>query len=293
MRALVFFFCLVISTLFMLAGTAAHADSVCVNGYRDTTADERAAMTSVLENALRALPPAPEGWVLLSDERLYVKPTVCRDDEAQPWSYEFSRDYQRVDDLDQRNKILDDAAARVTAAIQAKQPRIDAVQAKIQELSTAAVAAAAKNDFARIDALNVELERATAEMERIMAEGGTLEQVDAANAEAGRDQNVRIAVSVNAAHEPLGYGADSMTAPSAAQYAYRWRETGSGASDVTALVLLGHWQVNGDAAQPVPPANAAPTAAQVISVRITADESRIQSLLDSVNFETLAAPISR
>jgi hypothetical protein len=45
-----------------------------------------AAMTAVLENALRALPPAPDGWVLVGDNGLYVQPNVCQDDEGRPFS---------------------------------------------------------------------------------------------------------------------------------------------------------------------------------------------------------------
>lgn len=112
--------------------------AVCVKAYRDTTADERAVMTMVLENALRALPPAPEGWVLAGDDRPYVQPSICRDDEGRPWRYELSRDYQRVDDLDKRNKILEDASARRATAMQAKQPRLDAIMARIEEISAAA-----------------------------------------------------------------------------------------------------------------------------------------------------------
>jgi hypothetical protein len=74
-------------------------------------------------------------------------------------------------------------ALKMSADMQAKQPRIDAIMARVQELSAAAVAAGQENDFARVDALNVELAQATAEMEQVMAEGGTLEQVDAANDE--------------------------------------------------------------------------------------------------------------
>ena len=88
------------------------ADAECVRGYRDTTPEERRTMTAVLESALRALPPTPKGWVLVSDGTLYVQPNVCRDGEARPWSYQVSRDFQRVDDLDVRNKILDDAGAQ-------------------------------------------------------------------------------------------------------------------------------------------------------------------------------------
>jgi len=58
-----------------------------------------------------------------------------------------------------------------------------------------------------------------------MSEGGTLEQLDVASEEVSRDLNMRIAVVVNASHEPLGYGAGRMSGPPVAEYVYRWRET--------------------------------------------------------------------
>ena len=62
----------------------------------------------------------------------------------------------------------------------------------------------------------------------------------------------------------------------------------------TALILLGPWQASEDALEPVfAPAHAAPTAAQTISVRITAEESRLESVLESSDIEALAAPLSR
>ena len=293
MRGLVIFAYLIVPAIFALGVTDLRADAECFRGYRDTTADERAAMTAVLQNALRALPPAPEGWVLVSDDSLYVRPSVCRDDEAEPWSVQFSRDYQRIDDLDERNKILDEAGAKMKASMQAKQPRIDAVMARVQALSAAAVAAAEKGDFAKVDALNIELEQATAEMEQIMAEGGTFEQLDAANEEASRDRSLRIAVVVNPSHESLGAGAERMSVPPSAEQAYRWRETRGDVTDETALLLFGRWQSTGDAMAPVSRPNAAPTAAQAISVRITADETRMQSVLDAIDFEALAASLAR
>jgi hypothetical protein len=49
----------------------------------------------------------------------------------------------------------------------------------------------------------------------------------------------------------------------------------------------------GDALGPVPGANAAPTAAQNISIRVTADASRIASVLNSIDLEALAASLLR
>ena len=61
-----------------------------------------------------------------------------------------------------------------------------------------------------------------------------------------------------------------------------------------ALVLLGPWQPSGEGGvQAVPAANAPAPAAQVISVTVAADESRLASTLDAIDFSGLARALSR
>jgi len=289
MRALVIVVCVACASVFTLTPTNVAADEECVAGYRDVTQGERAAMLSVLERALQALPAAPNGWVVTSDDSLYVTPSICRDHESSPWSYDLSRSYQRVDNVEERDRALGDAAAKNASAMKAKQPRMDAITAKIQELSMAAVAAAEKGDYAKVDEINVELDQASAEMERLMAEGGTLDQIDAANREANRDNKIDIEVSVNSGYESVDYDARDVPGPAGAEHAYRWSGSSSSETDETALILFGRWETAGNGVGVQPTANAAPTAAQAISVRVSADAGRIQSILDAIDFSTLAA----
>jgi len=289
-RALVL---LVVCPVLTLVATLAGADGECFKGYRDTTPAERAAMMGVLETALGALPPAPDGWVVASDDTLYVTSTVCRDHDSVPWRYDFSRSYGRVDDRDARTRILEDAASQTSADMTSKQPRMDAVMARIQELSQAAVAAAEKGDYDTVDAINVEIQEASAEMERIMGEGGTLERVDEATDAANRDTTISIIVEVNSGHGLYGYGAEPTTVPPGADGAYRWTDTEGSNVNETRMVLFGRWRTDGEAFDPVFRDGAAPTAAQAISVRITADESRVASVVDAVDFSALAASVAR
>ncbi len=291
MRAPILLVSLASAILAALIATTVRADKECFKGYRDITSSERAAMTKVLETALRSMPPALDGWVVVSDDDLYVSPRVCRDDEAEPWTYDFSRSYLRVDDRDARNQMIDDAGDRMGAAMAAIQPRMDAIMARIQELSMAAVAAAEKSDFKKVDEINAEIQKASAEMEQLTS--GTYADLDRANEDASRDMDIRIEVDINPGYTLFGYGAEKTTVPAGADAAYRWRVTEGSVIKETALILFGHWRADGEVMEPVFRANAAPTAAQTISVSITADESRTGSVLDSIDFKTLAASVSR
>jgi hypothetical protein len=283
---------LVVSTSVILVASNGWTDEECYKGYRDVTPSESAAMMTVLESALKTMPPAPGGWEVSRDD-MYVTQSVCRDDESNPWGYDSYRTYARVDDRDARDQILSDAGAQTSADMKAKQPRMDAVMARIQELSLAAVAAAEKGDYDKVDEINVEIQEASDEMERIMAEGGTLDRIDEATDAANRDTQITITVDVNSGHGLFGYGAEETTVPPGADGAYRWIDTEGSVVNETRLILFGGWRTDGESFDPVFRAGAAPTAAQAISFRITADESRIDSVVDAIDFRTVAASVAR
>lgn len=112
----------------MTPGSIAHADGVCVAGYRNITAADRSVMIEVLEAGKKALPPAPEGWVIVGDDKVNPPTSICGDVQRSPWYYQHTRYYQHVGDQDARNKAIADAAAIQAAAIKQKQPRLDAHQ---------------------------------------------------------------------------------------------------------------------------------------------------------------------
>jgi len=108
-----------------LGASAAYGDAECVRGFRDTTAAERQTMLGVLEAAKAALPGAPTGWIIGGYEELSPIDSICKDGESTPWSYGFSRTFNRADDLEARDQALADAGAKVRAAQAARQPRIE------------------------------------------------------------------------------------------------------------------------------------------------------------------------
>ena len=108
----------------VLATSIAHGQE-CVRGERDTTAAERQTMTNNLENALAALPAAPEGWIVGGYEGISVTQRLCLDYEDRPWAYSISRTYNRADDVESREQVQADAGAALRASMEARQPRID------------------------------------------------------------------------------------------------------------------------------------------------------------------------
>jgi len=284
---------LAVSACFTLVATDARTDEECFKGYRDITAAERAAMMHVLETALAAMPPAPAGWEVASEDALYVDPKVCRDNDSYPWRYDFDRRYRRIDDFEVRDEALGDAAARMQADMKAKQPRMDAVMARIQELSMAAVAAAEKGDYDKAEKINAEIEKASAEMEQIMAGGGTLDRMDEATDAANRDTSIYIDVEINTGHGLFGYGAERTATPPGADSAYRWTDMEGGNVNETRMILFGEWRTDGEAFDPVFRPGAAATAAQTISITVTADESRTESVVDAIDFRKVAASVAR
>ncbi|HLB84951.1 MAG TPA: hypothetical protein VJK00_09470, partial [Steroidobacteraceae bacterium] len=152
----------IVRGVFLLAtalGTAtAHGDAVCVQGFRDTTAAERQTMLGVMEAAKAALPDAPAGWIIGGYEELSPIGSICKDGENTPWAYSFSRTFNRTDDQAARDQALADAGDKARAAQAARQPRIDALMARMQTLSAELSTAAQKGDQARVDALNREME---------------------------------------------------------------------------------------------------------------------------------------
>ena len=181
----------------LLGAALARADGECAKGYRDTTLEERATMTRVLEAAKAALPAAPEGWVIGGYEEISVRSSICRDAETRPWSYDISRTYNRTDDAAERERAMADAAAAMKADLATKQPRMDALTARAQALGAELANAAQQGDQARIDALNAEMAQISKQFESLMNEGNPQARAEAIGAAQMRDVEMSIAVSFN------------------------------------------------------------------------------------------------
>jgi hypothetical protein len=251
-------------------------------------------MMSVVETVKKALPEPPEGWVVRDEDDVSMPSSLCIDQESAPWSYSITRSYHHAAVQQERNDALTTAAADMASQLEAKQPRLDAVMAKMNALSAQITEAAQQNDFARTETLGKEVEKVGNEYKAILEEGGTTEKMQAAAAEASRDLDMRVVVRVNALYASHDPNAEALRPPTGTQSAFRWNDTNGDVTEGRALVLLGPWQPSSDGAvQAVPPANAPPPAAQAISVGVTADESRLDSTLDAIDFAALAQTLSR
>jgi len=276
------------------AQSIAHADGVCAAGYRTITAEGRAVMIAVLEAGKKALPPAPVGWVILGDDQVSAPTSICGDVQRSPWQYQFTRYYQQVGDQDARNKVIADAAAVQAAAMQKKQPRLDAVMARMEKLTQQQVALLQKGDTERAAALNEDMAKLQDEYKKILDEGDSQQQFDAAAARAGKDLEMSISLSVNESRQSFVPGASNLPLPAGARTAVRWSTSSQGKNSESAMFLLGDWRTTTPGEWRLwPRPDILTNAAHGITVRINADPDRIEPTVASINFASLAALLQR
>ena len=274
-----------------LGASAAHGDSECVGGFRDTTAAERQTMLGVMEAAKAALPQAPAGWAIGGYEELSPVGSLCRDFESTPWSYSFSRTFNRTDDLEARDQALADAGAKARAAQAARQPRTDALMARAQALGAELATAAQKRDQARIDAINREMEQISKEFETMAASDQPVVE-DVADATM-RDRTMSIGVAVNSG-SVSNAGKGKAATPAGAHSAYRWTTSADGVSTGHALVLLGNWKPRAEGGLGMQRrGTSSSAAAHTVAVTVEADPARLDSLLSSIDFGAIAATVAR
>ncbi len=278
-----------------LGASPAHSDGVCEKGIRDTTAAERATITSVLEAAKNALPPAPQGWIIVGDDQVSAPTSICGDYELSPWRYEYTRYYQRVDDQAARNELIKAAADRSVADMEQKQPRLDAINARMQAIVARQVALVEKGDYTAAAAMNEQLASIQEEYKKVLDEGNVAEQNEAAFQEAARDQTMNIQVRVNSPTEWRTADAKAFKPPPGAVAAFRWTDSARGdVQEDSALLLLGHWKPpTSDHSELVRRANVPLSAAHGISIRVAADASRIAPMIDAMHFRDLAHMLAR
>ena len=276
----------------LLAVTPTHGDSPCNADFRDTTTAERAQVTGVLKAMQSALPPAPEGWIILVDSanEISVPSRMCRDHEATPWSYGFTRSYRQVADAESRNKLLADQAARQQAAMEQRQPRLEAAQKKMQAIIEQQMALNQKRDYAGAEKLQPQLEAAQKEFESIIGEVDDPAASAATQKAFNRDLEMSITVSMNPRVERTGEGAASIPAPASARSAQRWHVEDANGSNDRALYLFGAWKPAGQGTfQPTPRAGVAPSGAHALSVLVQGDAERVTQTVAAIDFTKLAA----
>jgi len=138
---------------------AAKGHAECENGVRATTQAEQAALGNVLESVKRALPPAPQGWIIESDDEPPITNEICREVEQKPWFYDRSRTYRKKEGDEQRHAAITAAQQDLSADLASKQPRAEAIQARMQQLGDSIAEAAQKGDVARMQALSAESDK--------------------------------------------------------------------------------------------------------------------------------------
>lgn len=280
----------------LCVATMAQADSVCVKDHRATTPAEKARMTAILEIAKAALPPAPAGWQIVGYEEISVINSVCRDNETKPWSYGVSRTYNRVDDQEARDKKFRETAVQVKAAQAQKQPRMDAVMKKMEALSARQVALIQKGDMAGATKLNSDMEKLQAEYQKIADEGNSEALIAAAGKEMSRDATMSISIQINTMAVHKRPGATNITLPPGAFVAQRWVEPEDEDDNAKGhgIVLFGTWRTGPPTQWTAPArAGAVPTAAHVISINFDGDPSRIEPMLQAVNYQTLRTAFTK
>jgi hypothetical protein len=266
----------------------AYADDECAKGIRQTTAAERAAIKNVLDSVNRALPPAPQGWVIDNEQEPSVTKEICRDYEQRPWAYSHSRFYRETAGEERRQAAVAAAGQQATTDLTSKQPRLDAVQAKITALTPAVVAAAEKNDLARLTALSEEGDRLRAEYDRILNEGGDPgERLDAFGKSAYADTTMSISVYINPSSDGLPSDAAPIALPRGATAAVR-RLGGDGTTQGTTVVAFGTWRPTTEGGSEPVARRGPPHAPHGISVQVDAADQRIDQVVSSIDFGALA-----
>lgn len=252
-------------------------------------------MRSALEAVRGALPPAPAGWMLQGDDALSITENICGDFAIIPWQYDFGRNYQRVDDHEARQQKIAAAGELMRADTAAKQPRLDAITARIEVLGAELGAAAEKGDYARVDEINQEISAAGEEYKRIVDEGDATERMNALFAEASQDLQMHVRASINPMRASPAEGASAFDLPAGATSAFRWSATNGDIQEDQVLILLGKWQTTPEGflttLRPDSPANLVQPHA--MTVQVTAHPGRIEAIVDAINFEALAATLAK
>jgi hypothetical protein len=193
-----------------------------------------------------------------------------------------------VDNREARDQKIKAAADNMQADMNQKQPRLDAIMAKLEVLSKKQVAAIEKGDTAKAVGMNEEIAAFQDEYKKVVEEGDVAERNDAIFKELERDITMNISVAVNSLSESPGSGAKSLSPPGGAKSAFRWNNGGDGQQD-QALVLFGQWKPMAESRTVlVARGNVAAPAVHGIAVRVTADGSRLAPTLDAIDFNRLA-----
>ena len=103
-----------------------------------------------------------------------------------------------------------------------------------------------------------------------------------------------IGVTVNSNQVVPAAEARNVPLPPGARAAFRWDTSQDQVPSENALILVGQWRGNPDGTwKRVLHPTMAPTAAQVMSISITADPDRIAGIIGSIDVKSLAAALPK
>jgi hypothetical protein len=276
-------------TLIAVAQTAL-ADAPCYAGYRDTTPAERTKMTAVLETVQSAMPAPPAGWVIGGDEAISVPQSLCQDYAKVPLDYSFTRYYRNVGDAEERQKPLMDQAKIEAEAYKKKQPRLEAIQAKMEKLVTQQVALLQKGDLAGAEKYNAQIATLQEEYQKIADEGSDPAAMDAIAKESNRDLEMTIRVNVNPMTARTPAEAKPIAPPAGAKSAFRWHVEDESQSNDHALYFFGAWFKRPDGAlQPSSRSGVAFSAAHGLTLEVAGDPARVTQTVAAIDFAKIAA----
>ena len=285
-----------LTLLLMMAAYPAAGDGVCYAGTRDTTAAERATMMRILNAAREALPPAPAGWMIVNDDPPSVPQSLCMDFERKPWPYDYSRTFRQANaDKQAAIEAGTRAAADIMKADMArKQPRLDAIRAKSEVLVKQQVAFIEKGDMPKALALNEQMAVLQEQARVIMDEGDAQQRSAAIMKETMRDIEIGISVRVNPAGEsPLEEDSVAISVAGNPAAAHRWDSQDEGSFQGGALVLFGQWRtLNNGARRHAVRGHVPANFVHAITVSVHADEQRLASVIETIDFGALAALVA-
>jgi hypothetical protein len=269
-------------------------DAPCYKDFRDVTAAEKAQITGVLKSMQSALPPAPEGWIIVVDpsNEISVPSSICRDNEKTPWNYGFTRTYKQVEGVEARVKLIEDQAASQMSAMERAKPRLDAAQAKNQKITDQINALIQKKDYAGAEKLAPQLRAAEKEYEAILNEALNPAAAVATDKEVNRDFQMSISVYANPPLESVGEGAKAIAPPARAKSAQRWHVENEQESIDQALYLFGAWTADASGKwRGGSRVGASPAAAHAISVLVSGDPARVSQIAPTIKFPVIEAAV--
>lgn len=185
-----------------LAGVLA-AD--CVDGSRDTSAEEQAYQAEVLAALRASLPPAPAGWKL-EDRGLFAPAkSVCKGSDASRAVYSAS--YVWMDGVAEQNKRSEEMSRKVGALRTIPTDKLNEMNEYARQgraLQREIPKARAAGDMAGVDRLNAEIKELTAKAYAIRKahQDAVAPQIEAISnefikAEEGKSYNVKVSMAAN------------------------------------------------------------------------------------------------